>query len=81
VRIDKKKKFVLLRISFRCLAFEPTNASYVLSGSNDMLRVYNWEPIQLLDTVQMGWKNVVDMTIHKDQLVCFNFILLFRILF
>ncbi len=37
-----------------------------------MLRVYNWEPIQLLDTVQMGWKNVLDMTIHKDQLVCFN---------
>jgi hypothetical protein len=55
---------------FRCLAFEPTNASYVLSGSNDMLRVYNWEPVQLLDTVQMNWKNILDMTIHKDQLVC-----------
>lgn len=61
--------------SFRCLAFEPTNASYMLTGSNDMLRVYNWEPVQLLDTVQMGWKNVIDMTIHRDQLVCLqNFI-------
>jgi len=36
-----------------------------------MLRVYNWEPVQLLDTVQIGWKNILDMTIHKDQLVCF----------
>ncbi|CAF1169077.1 unnamed protein product [Rotaria sordida] len=54
--------------AIRCLAFEPTNASYVLSGSNDMLRVYNWEPVQLLDTVQMGWKNILDMTIHKEQL-------------
>jgi hypothetical protein len=35
-----------------------------------MLRVYNWEPVQLLDTVQMNWKNILDMTIHKDQLVC-----------
>ena len=57
---------------FRCLAFEPTNASYVLSGSNDMLRAYNWEPVQLLDTVQMNWKNILDMTTHKDQLVCFE---------
>jgi hypothetical protein len=57
---------------FRCLAFEPTNASYVLSGSNDMLRVYNWEPVQLLDTVQMNWKSIIDMTVHKDQLVCFE---------
>ncbi|CAF3383636.1 unnamed protein product [Rotaria sp. Silwood1] len=54
--------------AIRCLAFEPTNASYILSGSNDMLRVYNWEPVQLLDTVQMGWKNILDMTIHKEQL-------------
>ena len=34
-----------------------------------MLRVHSWEPIQLLDTVHTGWKNIVDMTIHKDQLV------------
>jgi hypothetical protein len=39
-----------------------------------MLRVYNWEPVQLLDTVQIGWKNILDMTIHKDQLVCFFFV-------
>jgi hypothetical protein len=37
-----------------------------------MLRVYNWEPVQLLDTVQMNWKNILDMTVHKDQLVCFQ---------
>ncbi|CAF2379110.1 unnamed protein product [Rotaria sp. Silwood2] len=54
--------------AIRCLAFEPTNASCILSGSNDMLRVYNWEPVQLLDTVQMGWKSILDMTIHKEQL-------------
>lgn len=53
----------------RCLAFEPTNANYILSGSNDTLRVHSWEPIQLLDTVHTGWKNIVDMTVHKDQLV------------
>ncbi len=53
------------------MAFEP-NANYLLSGSNDMLRAYNWEPVQLLDTVQIGWKNILDMTIHKDQLVYFN---------
>ena len=47
-----------------------------------MLHVYNWEPIQLLDTVQMGWKNLLDMIIHKDQLVCFlNVELLHRYIF
>lgn len=61
---------IFLILSFRCIGFEPTNASYVLSGSNDTLRVHSWEPVQLLDTVQTNWKNVVDMTIHKDQLVC-----------
>ncbi|CAF1564319.1 unnamed protein product [Adineta ricciae] len=54
--------------AIKCLAFEPTNANYLLSGSNDMLRVYNWEPVQLLDTVQVGWKNIIDMTVHKDKL-------------
>ena len=34
-----------------------------------MLRVHSWEPVQLLDTIEIGWKNVIDMTIHKDQLV------------
>lgn len=53
----------------RCLAFEPTQANYILSGSNDTLRAHCWEPIQLLDTITMNWKNVLDMTIHKDQLV------------
>ncbi|CAF1339445.1 unnamed protein product [Rotaria magnacalcarata] len=54
--------------AIRCLAFEPSSANYLLTGSNDTLRVYNWEPVQLLDSVPMGWKNVVDMTIHRDQL-------------
>jgi hypothetical protein len=53
------------------LPFEP-NANYFFSGSNDMLRSYNWEPVQLFDTVQIGWKNILDMIIHKDQLVYFN---------
>ncbi|CAF4459357.1 unnamed protein product [Rotaria socialis] len=54
--------------AIKCLAFEPSSANYLLTGSNDTLRVYNWEPVQLLDSVPMGWKNVVDMTIHRDQL-------------
>jgi hypothetical protein len=59
--------------SFRCLAFEPNNVDYILSGSNDTLCAHSWEPVQLLDTVQMNWKNILDMTIHKDQLVNFQF--------
>ena len=50
-----------------------------------MLRAYNWEPVQLLDSVQTGWKNIIDMTTHKDQLVrltrpadAFIFVLLVR---
>lgn len=34
-----------------------------------MLRAHTWEPVQLLDSISTGWKNVVDMTMHKDQLV------------
>ncbi|CAF1565972.1 unnamed protein product, partial [Didymodactylos carnosus] len=55
--------------AIKCLAFDPDNASYLFSGSNDMLRVYNWEPVQLLDTVTVGWKNVQDIVVHKDQLL------------
>jgi len=55
--------------AIKCLAFEPNNANYILSGSNDLLRAHTWEPVQLLDRIQTGWKNIVDMTIHKDQLL------------
>lgn len=34
-----------------------------------MLRAHTWEPVQLLDRIQTGWKTIVDMTIHKDHLL------------
>jgi hypothetical protein len=59
-------------MNFRCLEFEPIDGSYIFSGSDDTLHVHSWEPIQLLDTIQMNWKNILDMTIHNGQLVrCF----------
>lgn len=41
----------------------------MFSGSQDMLKVYGWEPGCTYDSAITGWGKVSDMTMTQNQLV------------
>ncbi|XP_062869163.1 katanin p80 WD40 repeat-containing subunit B1 [Trichomycterus rosablanca] len=52
----------------RCVLFSP-DGSCLYSGSDDMLRVYGWEPDRCFDMVHVGWGKVTDFAICSNQMV------------
>lgn len=50
------------------MLFHPDGAC-IFGGSNDLVKVYGWEPSKCFDSVNMGWGKVVDMAIAQTQLV------------
>ncbi|KAK3562073.1 hypothetical protein QTP86_027177, partial [Hemibagrus guttatus] len=52
----------------RCLLFSP-DGGCLYSGSDDMLRVYGWEPDCCFDMVPVGWGKVVDFAICSSQMI------------
>lgn len=53
----------------------------MFSGSQDILKVYGWEPGCTYDSVVSGWGKVSDMTMTQNQLVSKVFILIIPVLF
>ncbi|EDV29009.1 uncharacterized protein TRIADDRAFT_63553 [Trichoplax adhaerens] len=49
------------------------DGSVIFSGLQDVLKVYNWEPIRCYDTVQVGWEKIVDFTVTSNQLIGASF--------
>ena len=55
--------------ALRCIRFSRDGTS-LLSGSNDALRVWSWEPVRCWDVVDMGWNGLHDMVIStNDELI------------
>ncbi|GAA6110097.1 katanin p80 WD40 repeat-containing subunit B1 [Tachysurus ichikawai] len=54
--------------SGRCLLFSPDGVC-LYSGSDDMLRVYGWEPDCCFDVVPVGWGKVLDFAICNSQMI------------
>lgn len=52
----------------RCLAFSP-EGECLFGGSNDMLKVFVWEPARVLDSVNVGWSKVHDVACAQSQLI------------
>jgi katanin p80 WD40 repeat-containing subunit B1 len=56
----------------RNINFTPDGRS-LLSASQDSLKVWGWEPMQLYDSVNVSWSKLADMCITNDQLVGCSF--------
>ncbi|KAM7308467.1 katanin p80 WD40 repeat-containing subunit B1 isoform X5 [Ixodes scapularis] len=52
----------------RCVFFNPDGAC-LFSGAEDLLEVYDWEPIKTCDTLVMGWNGVADISVWHNQLI------------
>lgn len=57
-----------IKLFSRKIFFSP-NGTCLFSGSQDILKVYAWEPIRTLDTLVMGWGKVSDIASSESQLV------------
>ena len=53
---------------FRCLYFSQ-GGECLFAGSQDVLKVYGWEPARTLDTIPTGWGKVQDIAVAQNQLV------------
>lgn len=62
-----QSQFVFLFI-LRCIYFNP-DGECIYSGSQDLLKVYSWEPGRTRDTLVMGWGKVADIATAQNQLV------------
>ncbi|XP_033113143.1 katanin p80 WD40 repeat-containing subunit B1-like isoform X1 [Anneissia japonica] len=56
----------------RSICFHP-EGNHIFTGSQDMLRVYSWEPVQCFDSVYMGWGKVADMAVSSQQIIGASF--------
>ncbi|KAG1688799.1 Katanin p80 WD40 repeat-containing subunit B1 [Nymphon striatum] len=54
--------------SIRCIYFNP-DGECLFSGSQDLLKVYSWEPGRTRDTLVMGWGKVADIATAQNQLI------------
>lgn len=52
----------------RRILFHP-NGDVMFSGSQDSLKVHEWEPSNQLDSLPISWGKISDMQISGDQLV------------
>lgn len=55
-------------VFFRCLYFSQ-GGECLFAGSQDVLKVYGWEPARTLDTLPTGWGKVQDIAVAQNQLV------------
>ncbi|XP_071958298.1 katanin p80 WD40 repeat-containing subunit B1-like [Antedon mediterranea] len=56
----------------RSICFHP-EGNHIFTGSQDMLRVYSWEPVQCYDSLYMGWGKVADMAVSSQQIIGASF--------
>ncbi|XP_043471346.1 katanin p80 WD40 repeat-containing subunit B1 isoform X1 [Leptopilina heterotoma] len=54
--------------AIRCLFFS-SGGECLYVGSQDVLKVYAWEPARTLDTIPTGWGKVQDIAIAQNQLI------------
>ncbi|XP_042143033.1 katanin p80 WD40 repeat-containing subunit B1 isoform X5 [Ixodes scapularis] len=67
-RVQERVIMLSLRAAFRCVFFNPDGAC-LFSGAEDLLEVYDWEPIKTCDTLVMGWNGVADISVSHNQLI------------
>lgn len=51
----------------------------LFAGSQDILKVYGWEPTRCYDSLAIGWARVSDTAVAQNQLVIHNFSISFTI--
>ncbi|XP_022994330.1 katanin p80 WD40 repeat-containing subunit B1 homolog [Cucurbita maxima] len=56
----------------RAITFHP-NGRILLSGLDESLKVYSWEPVICHDSVDMGWSTLGDLCIHDGKLLSCSF--------
>ena len=49
------------------------SGSHMLSATQDGMRVYAWEPVQMLDFVDVGWSKISDLSLHENKLIGCSF--------
>ena len=49
------------------------SGSHMLSATQDGMRVYSWEPVQMLDFVDVGWSKISDLSLHENKLIGCSF--------
>ncbi|XP_034941846.1 katanin p80 WD40 repeat-containing subunit B1 isoform X2 [Chelonus insularis] len=54
--------------AIRCLHFSQ-GGECLFAGSQDLLKVFCWEPARTLDTVPTGWGKIQDIAIAQSQLI------------
>ena len=59
---------VKLVFSCRSIYFHP-EGKCLFSAAQDGLRVYGWEPCQILDCIPLPWGRIQDMAVTSSQLV------------
>nr|CAD7264120.1 unnamed protein product [Timema shepardi] len=57
---------------FRCIYFSQ-GGECLFTGSQDILRVYGWEPARLYDIVPVGWGRIQDIATAQNQLIGASF--------
>ncbi|XP_020283802.1 katanin p80 WD40 repeat-containing subunit B1 isoform X2 [Pseudomyrmex gracilis] len=58
--------------AIRCLYFSQ-GGECLFAGSQDVLKVYGWEPGRTLDTIPTGWGRVQDIAVAQNQLIGASF--------
>eukprot|EP00698_Gefionella_okellyi_P007214 TRINITY_DN1752_c0_g1_i1.p1 TRINITY_DN1752_c0_g1~~TRINITY_DN1752_c0_g1_i1.p1 ORF type:complete len:641 (+),score=156.10 TRINITY_DN1752_c0_g1_i1:23-1945(+) len=56
----------------RLATFAPDGKT-LFAATPDALKVYSWAPFKILDTVNVGWNRVADMSISDNNLNCCSF--------
>jgi katanin p80 WD40 repeat-containing subunit B1 len=56
----------------RSLSFHP-DALCLYAGAENHLKVYNWEPVECLDSIATHWGRAADLTITQNQLIGASF--------
>jgi katanin p80 WD40 repeat-containing subunit B1 len=57
---------------YRCIYFSQ-GGECLYAASQDVLKVYGWEPARTYDTIPMGWGKIRDIATAQNQLVGASF--------
>lgn len=58
--------------AIRSIAFHP-DGQCLLSGSNDSLKIYGWEPVRCFESFTTGWGKISDLVVTSDKVIGASF--------
>jgi katanin p80 WD40 repeat-containing subunit B1 len=63
---------VMCSSDFRCIYFSQ-GGECLYAGSQDVLKMYGWEPARTYDTIHVGWGKIQDIATAQNQLIGASF--------